>query len=287
MMKDAERLFLSFTRLSQYIAGLTVYQDIWTEIGKALIKFLDAEVFAFGERGKAGMIHLSHWLFADCASGNEWKNTVSRDETQDTIQNPPDFLNHVQQTVAEALESGFMATTTFSGPTLLSMVFLPIVQENRVIGVMVVGHSETAPFSTEMLEIYLAIAGLAGTTSARLATERELRQHRFQLEDQVRFRTAELQLANQHLQAEIAQRKETETQREKVIEELNHALSKVKKLSGMLPICCYCKKIRDDQGYWNQIESYIHQHSEAEFSHSICRECARKYYPDMDLFDHD
>ena len=70
------------------------------------------------------------------------------------------------------------------------------------------------------------------------------------------------------------------TEKEKVEE----ALAKVKKLSVLLPICSYCKNIRDDKGYWNQIESYIHDHSEAEFSHGICQECAKEHYPDMDLY---
>ena len=68
-------------------------------------------------------------------------------------------------------------------------------------------------------------------------------------------------------------------------EKVEAALAKVRKLSGLLPICFYCKKIRDDTGYWNQIEAYIQEHSEAEFSHSICQECAKKYYPDMDIYD--
>ena len=55
----------------------------------------------------------------------------------------------------------------------------------------------------------------------------------------------------------------------------------VKTLGGLLPICSYCKKIRDDNGYWNQIEGYIQSHSEAKFSHSICQECAKKHYPDL------
>lgn len=66
---------------------------------------------------------------------------------------------------------------------------------------------------------------------------------------------------------------------------LQNALSDVKKLSGLLPICSHCKKIRDDSGYWNQIESYIDERSEAKFSHSICPECAEKYYPDLDIYD--
>jgi len=53
----------------------------------------------------------------------------------------------------------------------------------------------------------------------------------------------------------------------------------------LFPICSFCKKIRDDKGYWNQIETYISEHSEAEISHSICKECAEKHYPGMKLYD--
>ena len=59
------------------------------------------------------------------------------------------------------------------------------------------------------------------------------------------------------------------------------ALANVRVLSGMLPICMSCKKIRDDKGYWNQIEGYIREHSEAEFSHGMCPECTRKLYPEF------
>ncbi len=69
------------------------------------------------------------------------------------------------------------------------------------------------------------------------------------------------------------------------IKALNQALQKVKTLSGLLPICSHCKKIRDDKGYWNQIETYIRKHSDAEFTHSICRECAEKYYPGFKIYD--
>ncbi len=65
---------------------------------------------------------------------------------------------------------------------------------------------------------------------------------------------------------------------------LQEALGKVKKLSGLLPICASCKKIRNDQGYWSQIESYIRDHSEAQFSHGICPECAKLLYSDLDIF---
>jgi len=79
---------------------------------------------------------------------------------------------------------------------------------------------------------------------------------------------------------DITERKRQEKEREKLIQELQKALSEVRKLRGMLPICASCKKIRDDQGYWNQVEAYLTRHSDVQFSHSICPECARKLYPE-------
>ena len=75
--------------------------------------------------------------------------------------------------------------------------------------------------------------------------------------------------------------KQADKEKSVVIAELKKALEEIKTLSGFLPICASCKKIRDDQGYWKQIESYISDHSEAEFSHGICPECAQKLYPEF------
>jgi PAS domain S-box-containing protein len=82
---------------------------------------------------------------------------------------------------------------------------------------------------------------------------------------------------------DITDRKRLEQEREQLIAELQATLAKVRKLGGLLPICAHCKKIRDDKGYWNQIEAYLRTHSGAEFSHSICPECARRLYPDLDI----
>jgi len=79
----------------------------------------------------------------------------------------------------------------------------------------------------------------------------------------------------------IAERKRSEEDQKSLIVELQKALAEVKTLSGMLPICASCKKVRDDKGYWKQIESYILDHSDAKLSHSICPECARKLYPEL------
>lgn len=67
----------------------------------------------------------------------------------------------------------------------------------------------------------------------------------------------------------------------RTVAELEDALASVNQLSGLLPICASCKKIRDDKGYWTQIEAYIRDHSEAEFSHSICPDCVHKLYGDL------
>jgi PAS domain S-box-containing protein len=79
---------------------------------------------------------------------------------------------------------------------------------------------------------------------------------------------------------DITERKQAEAEREKLIIELQHALAEVKTLSGLLPICASCKKIRDDKGYWNSLEAYLMKHSIAQFTHGICPDCAAKYFPD-------
>jgi len=89
----------------------------------------------------------------------------------------------------------------------------------------------------------------------------------------------------QSLRAEIRERRQAEEEKEKLIVELQKALDEVKTLGRLLPICAACKKIRDDKGYWNQLESYIQEHTGTAFSHGICPDCAKKLYPDLDLYD--
>ena len=80
---------------------------------------------------------------------------------------------------------------------------------------------------------------------------------------------------------DITERKLVEEERERLILELREALSQVKPLSGLLPICSSCKKIRNDLGDWEMMEVNIRDHSEAYFSHSICPECAQRLYPEF------
>lgn len=87
----------------------------------------------------------------------------------------------------------------------------------------------------------------------------------------------ELTLAQQ----EIELRKKLEREKETLITDLKLALSEIKTLQGFLPICAHCKKIRDDDGYWQQLEKYIQDHSGAKFSHGICPECLARHYPEI------
>jgi len=105
----------------------------------------------------------------------------------------------------------------------------------------------------------LLFRGIFRSHSAELQViNTELLQHKTNLEGLVRMRTTELETEKKNLE---------------------EALGRVKLLSGLVPICASCKKIRDDKGFWNQIELYIEDHSEAMFSHGICPECMQKLYP--------
>ena len=85
------------------------------------------------------------------------------------------------------------------------------------------------------------------------------------------------------IRTEITARKQAEEERERLIQELKKALAEVKTLSGLLPICCNCKKVRDDHGYWSQIEAYVSEHSDASFSHGYCPDCIGHLYESAGL----
>jgi hypothetical protein len=84
--------------------------------------------------------------------------------------------------------------------------------------------------------------------------------------------------ANEGLGVEVAERARVAADNERLIGELQESLAQVKRLSGLLPICSSCKKIRDDAGNWRQIETYVRSHSEADFTHGICPDCSRRLY---------
>ncbi len=98
--------------------------------------------------------------------------------------------------------------------------------------------------------------------------------HSSELEDRIREKT-------ESLENEISERKKSEHEKEAVIKDLEAAAGRIRKLQGLLPICSVCKKIRDDQGYWQQLETYISENSEAGFSHGLCPDCYEKAMSDV------
>jgi len=80
---------------------------------------------------------------------------------------------------------------------------------------------------------------------------------------------------------DITERKRASEERERLLASLQQALADVKALSGLLPICSYCKKIRDDGNFWHNVESYMARHSDLTFSHGLCPDCLRKHHPEF------
>jgi hypothetical protein len=102
-------------------------------------------------------------------------------------------------------------------------------------------------------------------------TEKALKEAYDFLELKVKERTAQLE-------EEIQERKQAEAQKEQLVVELQKALNEVKTLRGILPFCSFCKKVRNDEGYWEQVDIYIHQHSDADISHGVCPNCMKEHY---------
>jgi K+-sensing histidine kinase KdpD len=130
------------------------------------------------------------------------------------------------------------------------------------------------------LALFIVVSTLISSLNeARKRAEASLRLANQELEARVAERTADLSERNKKLEAEIVERKRIAGENETLIRDLQDALTRIKVLSGMLPVCAECKKIRDNKGHWNEFESYISDHSEATFSQSICPECAKVLYP--------
>ncbi|MFW6181689.1 MAG: PAS domain-containing protein [Spirochaetota bacterium] len=155
-------------------------------------------------------------------------------------------------------------------------------------GILVLDMGETVVFANEAAARFLGCgrSALAGSPFNQWVGNAEERDVRITLEngepgvgDIRRSRTvwegAEGWLVTIR---DVTERQRLLAERQVYIEELTEALRRIQTLKGLLPICSCCKKIRNDAGYWEQIETYITQHSEAEFTHSVCPECAEKYF---------
>ncbi len=150
--------------------------------------------------------------------------------------------------------------TMMSKLEIFTLVMSPLIAKNKVIGLLEL-YEEIKPRTYSIDEVNL-IESLASHAA-------------------IAIRNSHLYEKAQH---EISVRKNTEKELKKLVYKLEKSLDEVRTLSGLLPICAKCKKIRDDKGYWTQIESYITKHSEAEFSHGICSECLDKLYGEEDWY---
>ena len=174
---DQPWMFEAFIKASQYIVRLTAQQDVWIHLGKLITSYFPAGWTVFAQRDSAGEISLDHCSLSDPDAAR----SILTDETRTAI--------------ADVLDSGFLTTKVLLIPSPSTTVFLPIVEESQPKKVMLIGHKDAGALPKELLNIYLAIAGLAGASFERLESERELTRHRAHLEDLVKEATAELREA--------------------------------------------------------------------------------------------
>ena len=192
----------AFIKTAQYLAGLTTQQDVWSETGKLLVNFWGADLGGFGERQSNDEIAMHHLTFSA-----ELSNRI-------------EFASELREDIAAVLDSGFLTwRCVSSSPEPLVVAYLPLTQENQVTKVLLVGHRNSGSIPKDLLNGYLALAGLVGTTAGRLASEVDLRKHRQRLEE----KTEELVKTNSQLKGQIAKRKEAEATLKQTLADLTRS----------------------------------------------------------------
>jgi PAS domain S-box-containing protein len=172
--ESTPRLFEAFTKAAQYIVRLKSQQDVWDHLARLIISYFPADWTAFARRDSVDGISLHH-----CTP-------LKKVDAQQVL------TEEARTLIAEVLDSGFLATGVIAAAVPSVTAFLPIVEEYQVKEVMLIGRQGADPLPKELLEVYLAVAGLAGTAFERLHSEQELNRHREHLEELVKERTAEL-----------------------------------------------------------------------------------------------
>jgi hypothetical protein len=187
------------------------------------------------------------------------------------------IFGYVLIIIASGYLLGWWFAFAYTMASIIAMWFLASLQMNGSIVPDIDGPYQTALDLTVVFVMILFVVYFLIKT-----LDKALKDAQSELSERKRIESEREELINQ-LSKEIAEKKRIEERREKLISELQAALSEVKTLRGIIPICANCKKVRDDEGYWQQVEKYIQDRSEAAFSHSICHECAKKLYPDIKL----
>ena len=165
----------AFINAAQYLAGLTSGQDTWEEAGRVLVKFFGADFAAFARHHTNGAIEIDHWSFSGRGASARLPE------------------NEMIVAAGDVFESGFLTFISIKSDDPAAAAFFPILHENRVIAVMLVGHLSSPALENDTLDLYLAVAGLIGATYSRKISL-------VQLEELVEERTAELTAVNQELE---------------------------------------------------------------------------------------
>ncbi len=150
----------AFINAAQYLAGLTSGQDIWEEAGKVLVKFFGADFAAFGRHNTNGAIEIDHWAFSERGASARIPE------------------NEMSAAVGDVFESGFLTFISIQSNGPIAAAFFPILHENHVVAVMLVGRLPAAHLENETLDLYLAVAGLIGATYSRKISETAILQAR-------------------------------------------------------------------------------------------------------------
>jgi len=189
-------------KLTQYLAGLTTRQNEWREVGKALVNFFHADLVAFGSQDPDKKNSLHDWTFSDHQNQETYGKSV--EPLKQTLE------PEINKAVAETVQSGFFTSRLFTDPMALSLIFLPVTRDTHVAEVMIVGYRTSASFPRDLLDLFIAIAGLVGTITSRLNMERELSSHRDHLETLVKERTAALTKTNEQRLKEAGLRRQAD-----------------------------------------------------------------------------
>jgi PAS domain S-box-containing protein len=148
----------------------------------------------------------------------------------------------------------------------------------------IIGHKPHSVFSFEEAEKRLTIvrgvfqSGVKRDIEVKVLTQSGDTRYFLTMVDPIKDEEGKVQYVS-CIAKDITERKQVEIEREHLITELQNALEQIKTLKGIVPICSSCKNVRDDEGFWEQVESYVQKHTDAQFSHSLCPNCVEKYFP--------